>query len=237
MCCTQWHCASNSLFFSFNLVVIIIRHQSSPVVISHHLTRDRTCLLHEAQILFLDREGFLVVPRPASCFVTAKKKKLKKHCLTWCPRTAMSVAFRSSKRRRHLAKGLAIISCHLLKCQLFDKHHSYLGPMPPIVKKQVAWGKSTLLNLKDSCDCIRSFFAPHGQHTSQTHQVNSPSIFGQWNNRFPKFTVTLYTAQVSTYVFNILRLYFYTCTHHHLTVLPLELTLDLTSLLCYQDIL
>ena len=36
-----WHCGSRSFFFSFHLDVIIIRHQSSPVIISRHLTRNR----------------------------------------------------------------------------------------------------------------------------------------------------------------------------------------------------
>ena len=108
---------------------------------SFKLSFNNKCLLHEVEILFLDWEGFLVIPTS----VSSDRNE----------RTAMSVAFRSSKRRRRLMeammllrdwpldlvicfanfltniiawaletlKGLAISSGHML-CQLFDEHHS-----------------------------------------------------------------------------------------------------------------
>ena len=44
--------------------IIVIRHQSSRHLALLHIIV--TCLLHEVEILFLDREGFLVVPTSVS---------------------------------------------------------------------------------------------------------------------------------------------------------------------------
>ena len=67
----------------------------------------------------------------------------------------MSVAFRSSKRRRRLMEAMVLLRdwpLDLVICFAnFLTNIIAWGPMPPVVEKHSGqWGKGTFLNLNDS---------------------------------------------------------------------------------------
>ena len=93
---------SVALRITFLLLFLPSGHQHhviNPLVILHIIV---TCLLHEVEILFLDREGFLVY----NTYICVLGRQY-----AW-PLGAQSVA--SSDRGHGVTKGLTISSCHYM---------------------------------------------------------------------------------------------------------------------------